>query len=423
MGLLKGAGWRSGAFRVVTHLIRGDMTPFPNGGPLLYAQARPQKRSVFVIFILVALVLAACGQAVGGNNNWPGLSTDANTAYVAAGSFVYALDIEQQEVRWSYPAEAGRANFFASPALEDGQMILGDYGASGGTFSSSIVVSIYGLDELGESSPGTLFSPITGLARDRIVAPPRLTATQAFVGTADGVLYAINIEDGTVEWSFAAEHAIWGQPAYQESVVYLTSLDKTIYALDAATGELLWQNVVAAAIPSAAVVGDEFVYVAGFDSQVHAFNQSDGSEAWSFAAKDWIWGTPALDDATLYVADRAGNVYALDATTGETLWEQQITEHIQAAPVVNGERLYIGATIGDSTDLDELSGELIALSKEDGEVIWREATAGPVFTAPALVQDKVVAVFKTGARFDNAFQVNVYNQEDGDLFWEFAPEQ
>lgn len=399
------------------------MTPSLNGGPLLYTQTRPRMRSVFFIFLLVTLVLAACGQAVGGNNNWPGLSTDANTAYIAAGPLVYALDIEQQEVRWSYPPEAGRANFFASPALQDGQMILGDYGASGGTFSSSIVVSIYGLDELDESSPGTLFSPVIGIARDRIVAPPLLTATQAFVGTADGVLYAINTEDGSVAWSFAAEHAIWGQPAYQDGVVYITSLDKHLYALDAESGEELWQHEVAAAIPSAAVVGDDLIYVAGFDSQVHAFNLSDGSEAWSFAAEDWIWGTPALDGTTLYIADREGNVYALNAATGATQWHEKVTEHIQAAPVVNGERLYIGATIGDATDLDELTGELIALSKEDGEVIWREATSGPVFTAPSLVQDKVVAVFKTGARFDNAFQVNVYNQEDGDLFWEFTPEQ
>lgn len=399
------------------------MTPFPNGGPLLYAQTRPRMRSVFFIFLLVTLILAACGEAVGGNNNWPGLSVDADTAYVAAGPLVYALDIEQQEVRWSYPAEAGRANFFASPALQDGQMILGDYGASGGMFSSSIVVSIYGLDELDESSPGTLFSPVTGIARDRIVAPPLLTATQAFVGTADGVLYAINIEDGSVTWSFAAEHAIWGQPAYQDGIVYLTSLDKHVYALDAESGEELWQHEVAAAIPSAAVIGDHLIYVAGFDSQVHALNLSDGSEAWSFAAEDWIWGAPALDGPTLYIADREGNVYALDAATGAAQWQEKVTEHIQAAPVVNGERLYIGATIGDSTDLDDLTGELIALNKEDGDVIWREATAGPVFTAPALLQDKVIAVFKTGARFDNAFQVNVYNQEDGDLFWEFIPEQ
>lgn len=116
------------------------MTLFLDGGLLLYAQARPRKRSVFVIFLLLALVLAACGGAIGGNNNWPGLSTDGQYAYVAAGPLVYALDIANEEIHWSYPTEAGRASFFASPAVADGRMILGDFGASGGSFSSNITV-------------------------------------------------------------------------------------------------------------------------------------------------------------------------------------------------------------------------------------------------------------------------------------------
>jgi outer membrane protein assembly factor BamB len=399
------------------------MTRFPKGGPLLYAQSRPRQRSVFVIFLLVALVLAACGQAVGGNNNWPGLSTDGQSAYVAIGPSVYALDIAGEELRWQYPVEAGRASFFASPAISGDRMLLGDYGASGGTFSSNITVSIYGLDDLTDTSPGTLWTPVSGVARDRIVAPPLLTETQAFVGTADGVLYALDAEDGAVQWSFAAEHAIWGQPVVYEGVIYFTSLDKRLYALDTESGEALWQHEFAAAIPSAPVVSQELIYIGGFDSHVHAVSRADGAEVWSYAAQDWLWGAPALDSdgETLYFADRAGNAYAVNAQNGEEIWQVSVTEHIQAAPVVNGERLYIAASIGDSSKLEDLTGEVLALNKENGEVIWRKATAGPVFTAPVLVENKLVVVFKTGARINNLFQVNVYNQTDGDLIWEFVP--
>ncbi len=397
------------------------MTLFPKGGPLLYAQPRPRMRSVFFIFLLMALVLAACGQAVGGNNNWPGLSTDNQNVYITAGPIIYALDVASEELLWTYPPEAGRAGFFASPAIAGDRMILGDFGASGGTFSSSITVSIYGLENLQESSPDQLWPPVSGVARDRIVAPPLLTETQAFIGTADGILYALDVEDGSVQWSFAAEHAIWGKPAYQDGVVYLTSLDKHLYAIAADSGEELWQHEFAAAIPSAPAVGPDLIYVAGFDSHVHALSLEDGSEVWSFPAKDWLWGAPVLEGESLYFADRAGNVYAVNALTGAELWQQQVTEHIQATPVVNGERLYLAATIGDSTDLDELTGEILALDKEDGAEIWRKTTPGPIFTVPVLVQDNLVAVIKTGARFDNQFQVNVYNQENGDLNWEYVP--
>ena len=91
------------------------MTLFPKGGPLLYAQPRPRMRSVFFIFLLMALVLAACGQAVGGNNNWPGLSTDNQNVYITAGPIIYALDVASEELLWTYPPEAGRAGFFCFP--------------------------------------------------------------------------------------------------------------------------------------------------------------------------------------------------------------------------------------------------------------------------------------------------------------------
>lgn len=397
------------------------MTPFLDGGPLLYAQTRPRQRSVFFIFLTLAVVLAACGGAIGGNNNWPGLSSDGQYAYVAAGPQVYALDITEENVHWTYPGEAGRASFFASPAIADGRMILGDFGASGGSFSSNITVSIYGLDSLDKANPGTLWEPVTNVAHDRIVAPPLLIENQLFIGTADGMVYALDAEDGSLQWQFAAEHAIWGQPAFADGVVYVTSLDKHLYALSAESGEELWQHEFAAAIPSAPVVSPTLIYVAGFDSQVHALSREDGAEQWVFDAKDWLWGAPALDGDTLFFADRAGNAYAVNSQTGELLWEVQAAEHIQATPLVNGEHLYIAATVGDSTDLDELTGEIIALSKENGDEEWRTATPGPIFTAPILVQEQLVVVFKTGARVNNQFQVNVYNPADGDVTWEFVP--
>ncbi|MCL4871634.1 MAG: PQQ-binding-like beta-propeller repeat protein [Anaerolineae bacterium] len=397
------------------------MIRFPDGGFLLDIHARPRLRSLFFLVILLALSLTACAEAVGGNNNWPGLSTNGELAFVAAGPHIYALDIEAQTTRWQYPAEAGRTSFFASPAAANDRLVFGDFGASGGTFSSSITVSIYGLENLNSTAPNNLWAPVSGVARDRIVAAPLLTESQIFIGTADGQFYALSARDGTVQWRFAASHAIWGQPAYHNNVVYFTSLDKNLYALSAADGELLWQHSFTGTIPSGPVIGNNLIYVAGFNSQVHALSLESGREEWQFTAQDWLWSSPVLDGETLYIGDRAGNAYALNAQTGEELWQRRVTEHIQATPVVNGNQVYFAATIGNDTNLDKLTGEVVAINKETGEVLWRKNTPGPIFTAPILVQEKVVVVFKTGRRFDNDFQVNVYNQADGNLLWEFVP--
>ncbi len=75
-----------------------------------------------------------------------------------------------------------------------------------------------------------------------------------FVGSADGVLYAIDLETGGVEWRFETEGAsnssaefgfdrktIQSSPALTTGAVLFGSRDGKFYAVDAASGGLRWR--------------------------------------------------------------------------------------------------------------------------------------------------------------------------------------
>ena len=70
---------------------------------------------------------------------------------------------------------------------------------------------------------------------------PIVVGDTAYVGTAQGILYALGAATGTEKWQFQGDSALEMTPAYLDGVVYVPSQLGTLYAIDAATGEAKWQ--------------------------------------------------------------------------------------------------------------------------------------------------------------------------------------
>ena len=241
----------------------------------MYAAKRPLRRPAIFLLILASYLLIACGGA-STNSNWPGLSTDGKKVYVAYGPGVIAYDVAAQKQDWFFPQEANRAlQFFAAPSVEDGRIIFGDFGASGGMLSPGVVVTLYALDDSGQGLPTTLWAK-NDLVSDRVVASPLQVGNQVFVGTANNFLLALDAETGDLQWKFETGHSIWGKPAFKDGVLFVASMDKTIYALEAETGQELWRTGLGGALASSPVTNTDLVYVASFDGRLHALERQIG---------------------------------------------------------------------------------------------------------------------------------------------------
>lgn len=338
------------------------------------------------LLIFVGIFLTAC--TAGSAGTWPGLSASGNRVYVAYNTSVTAVDIAERSEIWSYTGE-GTVQFYAPPSVEDGTIILGDYGSSGGLFSTGLTVSVYALAENGSGPPEPLWIVDDSLS-GRVFAKPLRAEDKVVLGTSDNQVVALDSDNGNRLWNFRTGNQVWSQPAYKDGLVYISSVDKKVYAVDLESGEEVWEATLTGANGGSPVVGDELVYVGSFDGKLHAYEAVTGEERWTATAEDWIWGAPAYENGRVFYTDLEGNIYAIDGESGEELWQQKIEGGIQANTVVSEGVLYVAS--GDRTDIEAPNGYITALSAEDGTLLWSETVSAPIHATPVLIDDSLVAV-------------------------------
>lgn len=379
----------------------------------MHHMSRPLARPALRLLLIAAalILLTGCGSRLT-TTNWAGLSSDGRLVYLAFGPQVLAYDPATQTQAWLHPLETSTASFFAAPAAADGRVIFGDYGRSGGLFSPRVTVSVYGLQE-NEAGGASQLWVNTADARDKIVAPPLQVENQVFVGTADNHVLALDATNGSLQWNYETNHAIWGRPAYRDGTLYVASMDWSVYALDAASGELQWSTPLGGALPSSPVLGEDLLYVSSFDGNVHALDIATGEERWAApGAGDWVWGAPSVVDGTIYFGDIAGNLFAVDAQTGEQQWTKATQAAIQTSPVVVNDTLYVASEIAGETP----TGALTAYSTSNGQQLWTVPTSTPLYATPVLIDDTLVVATQDA----NALLIGLDLTNNGQELWRYA---
>lgn len=391
-----------------------DFFGVTHGGNSLYEAKRPSKRFVVLILVLSAWLLAACsGQFA--NANWPGLAADGNIVYVSFGNGVLAYNVETQSQEWVFSPMPGRLSIYAAPSIEDGRVIVGDFGASQGFLSPGVVVSAYGLRGGASETPDELWTA-RNVASDRIVAPPLQVGGRAYIGTADNQVVALDASDGNELWRFEAGHSIWGQPSFKDGILYVASLDKKVYALDAESGTEVWSTELGGAIASQVAINTDLIYVTSFDRQMHALNRNSGEVVWSVPAAEWIWGAPIMIGNAVYFVDALGTIYAVDAVNGNLLWTNQVDGTVQASPTYAENVLYI-ASFKENPQTQDPIGVLTAISTEtEGSVLWQQELTMPIYTTPVVVGDDVIVAVQGTEDLLIAF-----DKLTGTKKWDIAP--
>ena len=250
------------------------------------------------------------------------------------------------------------------------------------------------------SQPGSGTAP----AQNQPTSQPSPTATPASSSTsssqtvfitiaggvtyagADGTVYALSTDNGTMLWHSRIDGAVGDQPVVAGGVVYVTAsteITATLYALRASDGSQLWHfssngPVAPVALDGgisvgpalyALIVANGVVYVGVQGDKVLALRAGDGTLLWQFS--DHLIGLrpPQLVDGVVYVAAandvQQGNVYALRASDGRLLWHYKTGAFLSETTVID--------TAAYVTSQD---GMLIALRTSDGHQLWQRALGG-----------------------------------------------
>jgi len=213
----------------------------------------------------------------------------------------------------------------------------------------------------------------------RVRAQPVVTPQMTYIGSQEGIVYALDTETGCAHWQYQAESEVRGAVYlhHDESGIPNTLLfgdfKANVYALDAQTGALLWRSNIAyhqlATVTGSVIADKHRVYV-----------PLSSTEVIPAARPDYACCT------------FRGGLVALDIETGQTVWTTYTTDESQptgensvgtkqfgpsgapiwSGPTLDAKRGLIYATTGQnySSPATATSDAVLAIDINNGEIKW-----------------------------------------------------
>ena len=191
-----------------------------------------------------------------------------------------------------------------------------------------------------------------------------------------------------------------------ETTFFVTSADGTVYAVDINTGKSTWHySVGAPMLASPVLVGDK-LFLADASGKLQSIAIGKSEPVWQHQLAGPIVSTPAIFRDVLFVPTVAGKMIATDIFSGSTRWEFKTEDSIVCSPHRHAELVLFGTR----------SGAFHAVSAESGRPIWKFPAAAPIVASPAASVDSVYFGTQAGTFF-------ALEADTGGLIWEYPTDK
>ncbi len=281
---------------------------------------------------------------------------------------------------------------------------------------------------------------------DGIESTAAIAAGTVYVGTLDGYLYAINLENGGLKWKYQASGEIKSSPTVFRNVVHFGDGMGVFHAVDAQTGEPRWTFEAEAEIISSANVAQDRLLFGSYDQYLYCLSAEDGSLAWKFETEGYIHGTPAIVNGAVVISGCDGYLRIINITDGVEQQKIALGDYVGASPAILNNRAYAG-TFGNQVLCAELENSEIlwwyqhperhfpfyasaavtadivviggrdkmihALKPQTGEPLWTYPTKSRVDSSPVIVGKRVFFGTVGG-------ELVALNLDSGEKVWEFV---
>jgi outer membrane protein assembly factor BamB len=150
---------------------------------------------------------------------------------------------------------------------------------------------------------------------------PIVVAGRVFVGTQNGIVHAVNLEDGERIWNTDVGAPVVHALACDGPNVFVAAFSGDIYALDVEKGSQTWKTKVARRGFSAApLLMDEKIFIGNRDGFFYALDAKTGSRLWERDTQAPIVHTAAGADGRVVFVNDAMKAFCLDTKDGKVLW-------------------------------------------------------------------------------------------------------
>lgn len=246
---------------------------------------------------------------------------------------------------------------------------------------------------------------------------PTIANGRAYIVSADNIVYAINIDDGSVAWSYAGIGSSAGvlgnaAPAVAGGNVIVPYSSGEILAFDSETGDPKWLDALTGAsrfsavsgltdVAASPVVYEGEVYAVSVSGRMIAVSLRDGGRLWAQNVSSAH--TPAVAGNSIFVATLSGDVVALDRKTGKVRWVSDLSAPATtsrrkqapvslAGPLLAGNQLWVGTS----------DGRVLTLDPSTGAVVSSQTLGNPVYINPIAAGGRILVL-------DNSGKLTAYN--------------
>ena len=203
-----------------------------------------------------------------------------------------------------------------------------------------------------------------------LASPLILPSGHLAVATLDGVVAAVAVKDGTVQWRYILGKPIFGTPLLSQGLLLVPSTDGFLICID-----------------------------------------NEGKEQWRIATQGPVFSSPVISGAkdskgddqlpsSALIGDHGGSVtcFTLD---GKVAWRKDVGAAVAGAPDTQGGGFAVCTTQGDVVLLN---------SKKMGLEMGRLKLGGEVFSSPLLVGNRLVV----GCRDNYLYCLNIIPEDESD---------
>jgi outer membrane protein assembly factor BamB len=92
---------------------------------------------------------------------------------------------------------------------------------------------------------------------------------------------------------------------HPDGTAYVGSQDGVVYAVDVATGDVQWTADTGDWLVGGLTATTEHVLVGSYTDRLHAFDTATGREVWSVRGTGYPTGAPLVTDDAVYYTERA----------------------------------------------------------------------------------------------------------------------